>query len=178
MPEETPSAGGGVGPKTLPKHEKDIPFELNNLSPEINGNLDESEKLVERGVARASQSAKPFLVKTMENLDKQLQTNPSNFTEFSSSKSSLESGDSAEEGSTRLSSSPSVYDGIMYSGDEAGAERMGVPRVSLDSVNVRWSEDGEDERSEVSRRSVAQSVCCCFQVLTMSSGRKQAHLFM
>ncbi|XP_033839987.2 adenylate cyclase type 4-like [Periophthalmus magnuspinnatus] len=151
-------------------------FELQNLSKtdgEINGNLDESQVLVEMGVAKASKAIRPFLAKAVDNnLEKNVPTNVNNLSNYFSSKSSLESSETdygndfehSESQERSGKNSTSVHFGEVMMSDER--ERFGPVRTSIDSSAVRWSEDeDEDGRSILSRRSVAESVCCCFQAV-------------
>ncbi|KAK7910491.1 hypothetical protein WMY93_015175 [Mugilogobius chulae] len=151
-------------------------FELQDLSKtdsEINGNVDKSQVLVEQGAAT-------LRTKKVDDVDKNEPSNSSNISShFVSCKLSLETSDNMDydedfgdgelrEKSRKASSSNSVHfsDPMMDSSDEMYSRQFEAVRASIDSVNIRWSEDGdEDERSMLSRRSVAQSLCCCFQAV-------------
>lgn len=153
----------------VPNKANEDDFELQDLGKNVNGDLHESQVSVEMGVAKSGKAD------TVVTLDKNGPVISK--SDFSDSKSSLESKDTSfsndfednfqKEKNRKASTSNSVHfseDAMMDSSD--GSIRFGAVRPSIDSVDVRWSEDGdEDGRSVRSGRSVAEGVCCCYQAV-------------
>lgn len=173
------------------KNGKENNFKLKNLNkkdPELDkSGLADSQIFVEVGVAKTSKAIQPNLAKTVDQNETTTSndiqagcSNPGSDSDYSSSKSSLENvtiltfstNELNNQGPETRKASVHFSDPMMDSSDQIQdfltiredystiRERSSV--VSIGSV----SEDGDFHGGSVrSRRSVAEGVCCCYQVV-------------